>query len=63
MPKENIMRASLVDGSTEKIPSVQHPLLAQFEPIFEEIIVPVMTFDGLEMQAQKRLIGYKKRKK
>ncbi len=67
MKQEQIIhldRFSLVDGSVEQIQASRAmPTYDSFEPIFEEYIVQVLTFEGLEDRVQKRIIGFKKNDK
>lgn len=63
MKKEYLSRISLIDGSVEEVrqnetTELQTPLT----PVYEEIIVQVLTLDGVEVKTQKRLIGFEERK-
>lgn len=65
MKKEDLNRLSLVDGSLEEVKTStlidqQEKPTEKLEPLFEEIVVSVLTFEGLEEVIQKRLIGFKK---
>ena len=60
-----LVRASIIDGTTEQQPSQSpSPISTEhFVPITQQVIVLVMTLEGLEEVVQQRVVGFKKEKK
>ena len=57
-------RASLIDGSVEtQLHTTNQESNKNIVPIFEEILVDVLTLDGIEKKRQKRLVGFKPQEK
>ncbi len=64
MKKEYLNRLSLIDGSIESTKLAEaDQSIKEFEPLFEEILVNVLTLEGMEQVIHKRIVGFREREK
>jgi hypothetical protein len=61
MTNTSEQRSSIIDGSTETQEFTAPTIESKLEPVFETILVEIMTVFGIEAVVQKRLIGYRDR--
>ncbi len=61
MNTEQRTRLSLIDGSVESVPQSAGTDPKELEPVFEEILVEMLTLEGLETVLQKRIVGFRER--